>query len=372
MLIYPTEFGLTGQNKHKDTKALQHALNLAKQHPGSMIFVPKGEFHVKRALTIYEGTTLFLHEEAIIKRQGKDALLKNGMRNGLYHGYTGNSHITIIGGTFDMNGSRIPDNNTAMCLGHAQSIVLYNICFKDIVGGHAIDACGVEDTLITRCSFEGFLDIDGDRSFSEAIQLDIQVPDAFPKFGTRDGTITRNTMVSECYFGPSETPGFKSWNRAIGSHATRHNQFYHDIFIYRNTFHQTQDFALTPFKAHSLYIMDNHFLNCVGGVRFLGTKDDKNTADVLTGQRMGAQGGRELYIINNQFEGPMTKDAIHIRGYYNTQHKDVLIAENQFDTSQTLTLHDIDGLYFDQPELKPAQIKRRNLSHIYQSPTLKS
>ena len=28
-------------------------------------------------------------------------------------------------------------------------------------------------------------------SFSEAIQLDIQVPGSFPKFGTTDGTITK-------------------------------------------------------------------------------------------------------------------------------------------------------------------------------------
>lgn len=363
MIIHPTEFGLTGKHKHKDTKALQHALNLAKKHPGSIIFIPKGEYHIKRALTIYEGTTLFMHEDTVLKRQGKDALLKNGIRNGFYHHYNGNSNITIIGGTFDMNGSRIPDNNTAMCLGHAHDLVLYNIRFKDVVGGHAIDACGVDNLIITRCSFEGFLDINGDRGFSEAIQLDIQVPGAFPKFGTRDGTITRNVMISECYFGPSDTPGFTSWNRAVGSHATRHNKFYQDIFIYRNTFHQTLDFALTPFKADGLYIVDNHFLDCAGGIRFLGTKDDKHTADVQTGQRIAAQGGRDLNIINNRFEGTMTKDAINIRGYFNTQHQDVFITENHFDATHTFTLNDIKGLYFNQPQVTKAQIKMRNIDH---------
>ena len=34
------------------------------------------------------------------------------------------------------------------------------------------------------------------RSFiSEAVQLDIQVPGAFPKFGTTDGTITKNVVI---------------------------------------------------------------------------------------------------------------------------------------------------------------------------------
>ena len=50
---------------------------------------------------------------------------------------------------------------------------------QNIVGGHALDACGINGLHISECEFKGFLDIDGDRSFSEAVQLDIQVPGAF-------------------------------------------------------------------------------------------------------------------------------------------------------------------------------------------------
>ena len=82
----------------------------------------------------------------------------------------------------------------------------------------------------------GFYDSDGTRTFSEAIQLDIQVPGAFPKFGTTDGTITKNVIIENCYFGNSDTPTMQSWNRAIGSHASRDNQFYQNIHIRFNTF----------------------------------------------------------------------------------------------------------------------------------------
>lgn len=366
MLIYANQYGLTGKHHYKDTKALQKALNVAKKHPGSIVFVPKGTFYLKHALTIYQGTTLFLHEDTILMRQGNDTLLKNGMRNGLYHHYNGNSDITIIGGTFDMNGSRIPDNNTAMCMGHAKNITLYNVRFKDVVGGHAIDACGIDGLIVTRCRFEGFLDINGDRSFSEAIQLDIQVPGAFPKFGTRDGTITKNVAISECYFGPSETPGFSSWNRAIGSHGTRHNKFYENIYIYHNTFNETLDFALTPFKAKDLYIINNHFIHCAGGIRFLGTKDDKNTADVYTGQPQGPQGGTNINIINNRFDGKMTKEAIDIRGYFKTQHQNVLIANNHFDDiSQTMNLNDIHGLIIKQSNLPLSNLNTINIRDMH-------
>ena len=132
--------------------------------------------------------------------------LKNGRRLKLYHGYNGNSHIYIKGGTFDMNGGEYPYNNTAMCMGHAEDIQILGVTFKNIVGGHALDACGINGLHISECEFKGFLDIDGDRSFSEAVQLDIQVPGAFPKFGTTDGTITKNVVIEKCYFGCSDHP----------------------------------------------------------------------------------------------------------------------------------------------------------------------
>ena len=63
---------------------------------------------------------------------------------------------------------------TAVCMGHAEDIQFIGVTFKNIVGGHAIDACGLNGLRIANCSFEGFLDIDGDRFFSEAVQLDIK------------------------------------------------------------------------------------------------------------------------------------------------------------------------------------------------------
>ena len=118
------EFGLTGQNAKKDTTALQKALNFAKKHFGTTINVPNGEYYIKKALVIYAGTTLKLENNTVLKRQGKDALIKNGKRPHRYYGYNGNSYITITGGTLDMNGKLKPVNNTAMCIGHAREITI--------------------------------------------------------------------------------------------------------------------------------------------------------------------------------------------------------------------------------------------------------
>ena len=39
-----------------------------------------------------------------------------------------------------MNGGEYPYNNTAMCMGHAEDIQILGVTFKNIVGGHALDA----------------------------------------------------------------------------------------------------------------------------------------------------------------------------------------------------------------------------------------
>ena len=104
MIINAKQFGLKGEHKWADTRAMQKALNYAKKNKGTTIYVPQGEYHIRKPLVIYEATTLLLDDKAILKRCGKDTLLKNGRRFKSYYGYNGNSHIHIAGGTFDMNG----------------------------------------------------------------------------------------------------------------------------------------------------------------------------------------------------------------------------------------------------------------------------
>ena len=48
-----------------------------------------------------------------------------------------------------MNGGDFPYNNTAMSIGHAEDIQLIGVTFKNIVGGHALDACGLNNLHIT-------------------------------------------------------------------------------------------------------------------------------------------------------------------------------------------------------------------------------
>ncbi|HHA6272338.1 TPA: glycosyl hydrolase family 28-related protein [Staphylococcus aureus] len=350
MYINMKDYGLTGINKTKDTRAIQHALNRGRCKP-TTVYIPKGTYDICKPLTIYGNTTLLLDNETILRRCHSGPLLKNGHRFGFYRGYNGHSHIHIKGGKFDMNGVSYPYNNTAMCIGHAEDIQLIGVTIKNVVSGHAIDACGINGLYIKSCSFEGFIDYSGERFYSEAIQLDIQVPGAFPKFGTTDGTITKNVVIEDCYFGPSELPEMGSWNRAIGSHASRHNRYYENIHIRNNIFEDIQGYALTPLKYKDAFIINNNFINCEGGIRYLGVRDGKNAADVMTGKDLGSQAGINMNIIGNEFKGSMSKDAIHVRNYNNVKHKDVLIVGNSFNNStQSIHLEDIDTVFLSPVE----------------------
>lgn len=101
------------------------------------------------------------------------------------------------------------------------------------------------------------------------------MPGSFPKFGTTDGTITKNVVIEDCYFGNSNQYKMQAWNRAIGSHASRYNRFYENIHIRNNVFNGMNEYALTPLKSKTMFISNNTFINCNGGIRFLGVKDGK-------------------------------------------------------------------------------------------------
>ena len=106
---------------------------------------------------------------------------------------------------------------------------------------------------ISECEFKGFLDIDGDRSFLKQYNWTYKYR-CFSKFGTTDGTITKNVVIEKCYFGCSDHPKMKAWNRAIGSHASRYNCYYENIHINQNIFDNLNEYALTPLKSKYTFI----------------------------------------------------------------------------------------------------------------------
>lgn len=330
------DFGAKGRHVLFDTIGLQRALNQAKKEPVE-VYIPEGTYYIGKELVIYAHTYLHLHPDAILRRMSPFAMLKNGKKSEGYKGYDGNGYIKIEGGTFDQYGHVLNFNNSIMSLGHAREIEIKDVTFKNVVQGHAIDACGIDGFKVTGCKFLGFRDDSGERAFSEAIQLDLQLKDSFPKFGEYDGTVTKNVIIEGCYFGNSNEPMMKPWNRAIGSHASTYEIYYENITVKNNTFDKMGDYALTFLKSKVLHVYDNTFNDCNGGIRYLATKKGKYSLD-LYGRDHGAQAGEMTVIRNNHFYSINDKYAILFQSYDGKKNKDIYIIDNQFSEDNTCTI----------------------------------
>lgn len=362
--INVANYGAKGKSGVLDTLGIQLALFEARKGPVT-VYIPKGEYHILYELVIYRNTNLILHDDATIIRKSPSAMLKNGHSFKKYYGYEGHGNINIIGGTFDAYGHTNNTNNTIMSIGHAKNIQIHDVTFKNVVGGHAIDACGLDGFYVTNSHFLGFRDDSGTRSFSEAIQIDIQTEGAFPKFGATDGTVTKNVIIENCYFGNSGDMNMSAWNRAIGSHASMYDCFYENIHIQNNRFDGLGDYAVTMLKSKETTITNNYFVNCEGGIRYLAVPTGKYSMDINKVDK-GAQSGSTLLIGNNKFENIKSKQSILIKSYEKSINKDIYIYDNKFidkisDKIQFINASDI-YLYnnFNLSQIKQKNVERLN------------
>lgn len=363
-IINVANYGAKGKSGVLDTLGIQLALFEARKGPVT-VYIPKGEYHILYELVIYRNTNLILHDDATIIRKSPSAMLKNGHSFKKYYGYEGHGNINIIGGTFDAYGHTNNTNNTIMSIGHAKNIQIHDGTFKNVVGGHAIDACGLDGFYVTNSHFLGFRDDSGTRSFSEAIQIDIQTEGAFPKFGATDGTVTKNVIIENCYFGNSGDMNMSAWNRAIGSHASMYDCFYENIHIQNNRFDGLGDYAVTMLKSKETTITNNYFVNCEGGIRYLAVPTGKYSMDINKVDK-GAQSGSTLLIGNNKFENIKSKQSILIKSYEKSINKDIYIYDNKFidkisDKIQFINASDI-YLYnnFNLSQIKQKNVERLN------------
>ncbi len=362
-IINVANYGAKGKSGVLDTLGIQLALFEARKGPVT-VYIPKGEYHILYELVIYRNTNLILHDDATIIRKSPSAMLKNGHSFKKYYGYEGHGNINIIGGTFDAYGHTNNTNNTIMSIGHANNIQIHDVTFKNVVGGHAIDACGLDGFYVTNSHFLGFRDDSGTRSFSEAIQIDIQTEGAFPKFGATDGTVTKNVIIENCYFGNSGDMNMSAWNRAIGSHASMYDCFYENIHIQNNRFDGLGDYAVTMLKSKETTITNNYFVNCEGGIRYLAVPTGKYSMDINKVDK-GAQSGSTLLIGNNKFENIKSKQSILIKSYEKAINKDIYIYDNKFidKISDKIQFINASDIYLSN-NFNLSQIKQKNVERL--------
>jgi hypothetical protein len=235
--------------------------------------------------------------------------------------FSGNGKIVIDGGIWDGNGRNFYNGFNHIAIGHMESLHVYRADFLDNIRAHAFDLSASRDAYFDECRFMGFAHLrvspdgygtsgDGlgdDRTFSEAIQLDHNVPGSF-SFGAIDRTQPLRTTVRGCYVGPNdEHPAddtFGSWGAGIGAHGSVHNRFATDTKVIGNTFVGCVFAGVRSWKWDGLHVIGNTFRSCARGVHDTPVAFNFVSAEDETGTPSGVGSSGRTYIVSeNNFVG---------------------------------------------------------------------
>lgn len=180
-------------------------------------------------------------------------LLKIGESNNKRTGYYYHD-ITIIGGTFDGNGS----SSTLFKTAHARDITVVGAVFQNVKNGHLTEAAGVDGLTLYDCTFrDQELATSGVTLTYEAVQLDILSHEHFSGY-MAETLATRNVLVENCVF--DNVP------RGIGSHTSILNCPMDGITVKNNTFKNIGSVAVQGHNWINATISGNKISGCPRGI----------------------------------------------------------------------------------------------------------
>ncbi|MGN7311445.1 hypothetical protein ACTHQ4_10105 [Alkalicoccobacillus gibsonii] len=273
--------------------------------------IPKGVYSLTQTLRIYEGTTLIIDDQAVLRWDGNPSsqpMFLNGQKGNKEYakGYSGDSNIKIIGGTIDLNGKNNPPSNrtgygpVAFGIGHAQNIYFYGVTMTNGYNNHYVDLCGVKRWSFIGCQFVDMI-YTGDRMY-EALQVDLQSDNGFPHFGTADNTPSVEGLVSECTF--NNVP------YGVGSHGMRLNSS-GNRFMYKNIRIVDNEFiniAKTAIRLDSFEdtVLNGNIINGYGeyGVHILGGENIDTGINIIKGSE-----ATNIFVTSRSLDGKRFESA---------------------------------------------------------------
>lgn len=260
-------FGAAGDGATDDTAAIQAALDAAETAAAtgeapSEVFAPAGVYLLTSALEIGSNTTLRASPEATFRRGASyDSMLIN-KSDGTTGEYGAASNISVIGGTWDANGTNYATQVTVLAFGHASDILISDVTVQGVYSWHEVELNAVKRVRVQRCTFKDF--VVGSRQ-SECIQIDIATAAGFPFFGPYDNTPCEDITIEACHFlGPQ--------SRAIGTHTSASGVRHRNITIRGNLIEDCADEAIRFVNWERVFIADNIIRDCYFGI--LGTHDN--------------------------------------------------------------------------------------------------
>lgn len=251
----------SGTDKARDNyRALDNAFKQANSSTMLNIKIAaKGNYYVYSggggALILHSNTMLDLNSSTIMRYGEMYNIFQNSDFNGNRDGtgYNQTYNFGIKNGTLDGSGGSDEEVNMVN-FGHARNITIKDVKFKNCRNAHAIELAGCKDSLISGCTFDGFIG-DGD-GCNEAIQLDIcnnNVAGSWNGIYKSDSSVCSGITVDKCTF--------RDYPSGVGNHHTVYGKHNTNITISNCKFLNSKTYAeIQP--AIWCYGFDNsHVLN---------------------------------------------------------------------------------------------------------------
>ncbi|WP_396583185.1 right-handed parallel beta-helix repeat-containing protein [Bacillus sp. SG20033] len=329
-------YGADPTGEKASAEAIQKALDEIHNEGGGQLFIPGGKYLIEKRMFVYENTRVTMAQNCILLRGWAGGFFSNGTPTDKFKGYSGRGNIIIEGGILDgnyANFDKYPTNAMdSIILGHAKNISIDNVTFKDTISAHAIDANGCDNLRITNNKFTGFIDLTGQRNYSEAIQLGEFIEIGLNQFGEFDATPNTNVYIAHNYFGKSKLLG--GWGCAIGNHYTVYDVFQSNITIFNNVIEDCGFAGVRTFKWNNVKIKNNMFIRNKECVRISqaggGIESSKNTDGV---QMNRPQNGQNVLIEGNDFYDYASSGVVAFGQIYNKEiawNDEIRISGNYF------------------------------------------
>lgn len=353
-----TDFDGVYINENKSSsKGLQSWLDWNNERGGGVLVLPAGVYYISERLVIHENTTILGYGATIRRNNNSNGWFTNLVKGQSPIKYEGNSNIAFIGVTFDGN-YKVDKGMNGNVFAHSEKLTFKECTFLDVHSTHALDLNGCKDVLVSHCLFKGQKNpLDNNK---EAIQVSIAAKIGIGDIegSSYDSTPSKNVVVENCYFGPSENND--SYATAVGDHFSVYDKWVSSVVIRNNFIEGTSNFAIRPYKFKDIIVDGNIIENCKGGIYGSPTPGGYTSSNNASGEQMGAaQKGENLKIINNTFKN-ISDLGIHITSYPNKK------IPNQNESYDMVQIHNntffkLEGVAIYAPEVKRLSVSNNTI-----------
>ncbi|MFJ4436040.1 right-handed parallel beta-helix repeat-containing protein [Streptomyces sp. NPDC088923] len=217
------EFGAVGDGSTDDTAAFRAALTAAREGVGgAVLLVPPGSYPLSESLRLGPGTTVHAYGAHLFRTGDTSSLLRNyATGEGPVAGYEGDGGITVLGGTWDMRGSRFHATCPAFVLTHAEGFVVRDVTILDVPEAHAIELNAVRRVRIEDCLFDGVWVAPGEPAVPnrhEAVQITGATHAANLPAPQYDGTPCQDVLISGCTVRNTASTTTAPYDALCGDH----------------------------------------------------------------------------------------------------------------------------------------------------------